>query len=139
MSSSGRLSRITLQRVSYMPRELDPGILYVSDKYQVAGHLCACGCGNKVMTPLGPAEWSFTERDGSASIWPSIGNWQLPCRSHYVIRGGRIDWAGDMSQAAVLRGREAEERRRKAYYESRQPKLGFWATLWAKVRKLFGW
>jgi uncharacterized protein DUF6527 len=45
---------ITLERVKYLPRELAPVILYVSEEFGVAGHLCACGCGNKVVTPLGP-------------------------------------------------------------------------------------
>ena len=56
------------------------GVLYVSEKYAVAGHLCACGCGNKVITPLRPEEWSFTEHNGLPSLWPSIGNWQLERR-----------------------------------------------------------
>jgi Family of unknown function (DUF6527) len=53
------MNTITLERVKYMPRELSSGILYISDEYAVAGHLCACGCGNKVITPLGTAEWAF--------------------------------------------------------------------------------
>ncbi len=68
------MNSLTLQRVQFLPKYLSPGILYVSDEYQVAGHLCCCGCGNKVITPLGPAEWSVTEQDGNPSMWPSIGN-----------------------------------------------------------------
>jgi hypothetical protein len=62
-----------------------------------AGHLCACGCGNKVVTPLDPAEWSFRDRSGLPTLFPSIGNWQLPCRSHYLITDGRIDLAPQLS------------------------------------------
>nr|WP_233286063.1 DUF6527 family protein [Bradyrhizobium brasilense] len=123
-----------------MPKELAPGILYVSEKYAVAGHLCACGCGNKVITPLGPAEWSFTERGGMPSLWPSIGNWQLPCRSHYIINQGRIDWAGAWTDAQVLSDRRAEQRRREAYYASTQPTgiLGqAWQWLMRTLRRLF--
>jgi hypothetical protein len=110
------VNTIRLERVQYMPNELSPGILYVSERYAVAGHLCACGCGNKVVVPLGPTEWSFTERQGLPSLWPSIGNWQLPCRSHYVIAQGRVDWAGAWSDEQILSGRRAEEQRRQAYY-----------------------
>jgi hypothetical protein len=99
------VNRITLQRVQYLPRELAPGILYVSDEFAVAGHLCACGCGNKVVTPLGPAEWTFTERNGRPTLHPSIGNWQLPCRSHYVIAEGQIRWGDQWSEAQVFAGR----------------------------------
>lgn len=132
------MNTIALKRVTYLPRELAPGILYVSKEYEVAGHLCACGCGNKVITPLGPAEWRFTEYNGLPTLTPSVGNWQLPCRSHYVIHRGRIEWAGQWSEAAIIAGRNAEESRRQAYYESRQAPRGFWAWLWDIVRKIFG-
>lgn len=128
---------IALQRVTYLPRELAPGILYVSGEYAVAGHLCACGCGNKVITPLGPAEWTFSEQSGMPSLSPSIGNWQLPCRSHYVIAGGQIHWAGQWSETAVLAGRRSEEQRRQAYYAALHPERGFWHRLWNWFRRLF--
>src|SRR5262245_40286324 len=102
--------------VEYMPRELSPGVLYVSEPFSIAGHLCACGCGNKVMTPLGAAEWQFTQRHGRPSLWPSIGNWQLPCRSHYVIADGEIEWAPRWTDAQIAAGRRAEESQRQAYY-----------------------
>jgi Family of unknown function (DUF6527) len=123
------VNRITFERVQYLPRELAPGILYVSEEFAVAGHLCACGCGNKVITPLGPAEWTFTERKGRPTLRPSIGNWQLPCRSHYVIAEGQIRRGDQWSDAQVLAGRRAEERRRHAYYgscEKRNPLQRFW-------------
>jgi hypothetical protein len=129
---------ISLKRVKYLPRELAPGILYVSEEYAVAGHLCACGCGSKVITPLGPAEWSFMDRGGLPTLSPSVGNWQLPCRSHYVITAGRIRWAGQWSDAAILAGRQAEEQRRRTHYESLPVKRGLWATVWSSIRRLFG-
>jgi Family of unknown function (DUF6527) len=45
----------------YMPKQLEPGILYVSEKYGTAAHHCAYGCGAKIRTPLGPTEWSVKE------------------------------------------------------------------------------
>lgn len=123
------MNRITLQRVQYLPRELAPGTLYVSDEFAVAGHLCACGCGNKVITPLGPAEWTFTERHGRPTLRPSVGNWQLPCRSHYVIADGQIRWRDQWSEAQVVAGRRAEEQRRQAYYAS-----GARRTIWQRLR-----
>jgi hypothetical protein len=135
------MTNLRLQRVQYMPRELAPGILYVSVEYAVAGHLCACGCGNKVMTPLSPAKWQFTERNGLPSLYPSVGNWQLPCRSHYFILDGKIRWAEQWTQAEIDAGRRAEKYRLDAYYSERQPKQaqqGFWAKLEALMRQLFG-
>jgi hypothetical protein len=132
------VNAIALQRVKYMPRELSPGILYVSEEYAVAGHQCACGCGNKVITPLGPAEWTFSERNGQPTLIPSIGNWQLPCRSHYIISHGQIQWAGQWSDAEVVSGRRAEEQRRQVYYASKTANRGFWKRFWDAVRNLFG-
>jgi hypothetical protein len=74
------VNAIRLERVQYMPKELSPGILYVSEKYAVAGHLCACGCGNKVIVPLGPTEWSFSEQcrrhgyEGTSSSLATVGH-----------------------------------------------------------------
>jgi len=121
-----------------MPSSLSDGILYVSSEYAVAGHLCACGCGTKVITPLGTAEWTFSERDERPTLYPSIGNWQLPCRSHYFITEGRIEWAGEWSNVQVAAGRRAEEQRREAYYGSKDRERGFWSRLWNWVRKLWG-
>jgi hypothetical protein len=132
------MKTIALERVDYLPRELSPGILYVSEEYKVAGHLCACGCGNKVVVPLGPAEWTFHENAGRPTLRPSIGNWQLPCRSHYVISDGRIDWGDQWSEAAVVAGRRAEDVRRKAYYSKMDKERGFWRRLWGWILGVFG-
>lgn len=133
-----RLSTIALERVTYLPKQLAPGVLYVSEEYGVAGHLCACGCGQKVVTPLNPAAWTFSERNGRPTLRPSIGNWQLPCRSHYLITAGDIDWAGQWSEAQIIAGRVAEQQRRESYYAGLDRERGFWAWLRRWLRKLFG-
>jgi hypothetical protein len=132
------VNTIKLELVQYVPKQLVPGILYVSETYSVAAHLCACGCGNKVVTPLGPAEWSFTEKMGQPSLWPSVGNWQLPCRSHYIIGNGNIHWAGAWSDAQIAAGRNAEEHRLQAYYAEKAQSEGFLNWLWRLLQKLFG-
>src|SRR5882672_11422208 len=109
--------KIELQRVEFMPKELKPGILYVSDKYSTAAHLCACGCGSKIRTPLGPTEWSFEETREGPTLSPSVGNWQKHCQSHYFIRKGEIIWAPKWSPEEILAGRHAEEARRRVYYD----------------------
>lgn len=108
--------KIELRRVEFMPKELEPGILYVSDKYQAAAHLCACGCGEKIRTPLGPTEWSVTEGRRGPSVWPSVGSWQRPCRSHYVIRDGAVQWARQWSDPQVLAGQQREHANRETYF-----------------------
>jgi hypothetical protein len=134
-----RTTKLRLQRVHYMPKELEPGILYVSEEFDVAGHLCACGCGNKVMTPLGPTEWAFHQAERGPSLRPSIGNWQLPCRSHYWIDAGRVEWSGGWSPDQVDRGRRAEGERRRAYYESRKTKDGVAARVKRWLEYVLSW
>ncbi|MBZ9812161.1 hypothetical protein LB552_00350 [Mesorhizobium sp. CA7] len=52
----------------------------------------------EVTTPLGPPEWRVTYANGGPTVVPSIGNWQLPRRSHSVITGGKVLWAGQWSE-----------------------------------------
>ena len=132
-----KLDSIMSQRVEFMPKKLDHGILYISEKYGTAAHLCACGCGAKIRTPLGPTEWNVKEADAGPSLWPSVGNWQQACQSHYVIRNSKIVWCGQWTPEQILAGRDKEEARRKAYYETkaaaRPGRLGRiwqWITSW---------
>ena len=114
--------RIKLLKVHYLPKELEEGLLYVSNEFGVAGHLCPCGCKNKIITPLDPAEWSFKEVNNKPTLYPSIGNWQLPCKSHYWIIDGEIEWSYQWSEEQIIEGREAEEEKRKSYYDSLEKK-----------------
>jgi hypothetical protein len=87
--------------VEFIPERLEPGKLYVSRKYHTAAHLCCCGCGREVVTPLNPAKWQLTKLKGKVSLYPSIGNWSFPCQSHYWITDGQVDWVGAMSSARI--------------------------------------
>lgn len=99
-----------LEFVESFPQPLVAGVFYVSTRFASGAHLCASGCGREVITPLSPAQWSITF-DGKLSVWPSIGNWSLPCRSHYVIRRGLVRWARDFSNREIADNRDADERR----------------------------
>jgi hypothetical protein len=110
--------QIKLQKVHYMPKQLEPGILYISYEFGTAAHLCACGCGVKIRTPLGPTEWSIKETRAGPSLWPSVGNWQQACKSHYVINRGEILWASSWNDAQISAGCAREEMRREAYYKA---------------------
>lgn len=93
-----------------IPATPQPRNLYISMLYETAVHLCACGCGTKVVTPFGPDDWTITF-DGTVSISPSVGNGQQACRSHYYVRNDHIEWLPPMSkratQAAAVRDRVA--------------------------------
>lgn len=93
-----------------IPEVLEDGILYVSEECRVALHNCACGCGEEVSTPLVLTEYRLSMEGGEASVWPSIGNHDFACKSHYVIRRGRVLWAREMTRAAIEVGRERDRR-----------------------------
>lgn len=132
------IDEFRLARVQYVPKILESGVLYVSDEFETAVHLCACGCGSKVTTPLGPTEWRVTEKNGIPTLSPSVGNWQLPCRSHYLIIAGKTRWAAQWSEAQIHAGRKAEQTRREAYYAAlahdRKPLVRFWKWLRGLLR-----
>ncbi len=109
--------KIDLQRVHYMPKELKPGVLYVSEEFGAAAHLCACGCGAKIRTPLGPTEWAFEETGSGPTLRPSIGNWQQDCQSHYWIFRGEVIWAKKWTPEQIAAGRRDEEACRRIYYD----------------------
>lgn len=104
--------------VEFVPKVLEYCVIYISKKYRTASHLCCCGCGTKIVTPLRETEYSLVERAGSVSLFPSIGNWNYPCQSHYWIRANRIVWAEPMSPEAIRRGRAYDDAIKKAYFAS---------------------
>ena len=112
------MANIRLERVHYMPQDLAPGVLYVSEEFGAAAHLCACGCGTKVRTPLGTNEWSLKETDGGPTLRPSVGNWQLACQSHYLITAGEVVWAERWTAEQISNGRRREEESRHNYYDA---------------------
>lgn len=77
-----------------IPHELETGKLYIAKQYNVAVHLCACGCGVKTVTPLKDGEWTLTENDGKVTLRPSIGNCigENPYHAHYFITENKIEW-----------------------------------------------
>ena len=91
-----RLSEIEPVFVEFIPENPEHGKLYISEKFRTATHLCACGCGNKVVTPLKDGFWWWMkDAGGKVIIRPSIGSWNLPCKSHYHITHNRIEWLSE--------------------------------------------
>ena len=87
-----KASEIKLVMCETIPDELESGKLYYSEKYRMATHLCACGCGKKVVTPCKSGFWSIDTKGGKPTLSTSIGSFQLPCKSHYLIRQGKVIW-----------------------------------------------
>lgn len=72
--------------VEFIPKELEERKVYISEEYEVSVHNCLCGCGNKTVLPFGKDGWKLIkESNGEISFTPSVGNFQFPCKSHYII------------------------------------------------------
>lgn len=105
--------------VDHIPDEIDDGVLYVSLRFGTVVHRCVCGCGQEVVTPLGPAEWQLTYDGESISLAPSVANWSLPCQSHYWIKDGSVRWARRRMGDGASRTRQESRNRRDEYFRSR--------------------
>lgn len=110
-----RLQRIEHEFVEFIPQDIQAGKLYISIDYATATHLCCCGCGFEVSTPLSPSDWVLVFNGEAVSLSSSIGNSSFPCRSHYWITEGRVVWEGKMTNqlAAASRARDKEAKLRK--------------------------
>lgn len=114
-----KIERFEPHFVDHFPEQLDAGVLYVSVTFASASHLCACGCGKEVVTPLSPVAWSLTFDGENISLDPSIGNWSLPCRSHYWIEKGKVLWSYDMSEREIRAGRVLAQAARVSHYDEK--------------------
>jgi hypothetical protein len=94
-----RVEGVEPKFVDFIPDDLEHGVIYVSIPYGAVVHACCCGCGEKVSTPLSPAQWSLTYDGERISLSPSVGSGALPCNSHYVIRRNRVRWAVPLTTA----------------------------------------
>ena len=130
-----RVSSIRLAYVDSFPKTLQDGVLYISQRFSTACHRCCCGCGAKIVTPLRPTEYSLTDVGGRVSLFPSVGNWSHPCRSHYVIRNGQVIRAGAMSQAEIDKGRALDETEKRTYYS--RPTRSWFMKIRNWIKSLF--
>jgi len=121
--------------IESFPAAMDSGALYISIPYRTCGHLCCCGCGQEVITPLSPTQWSFTYDGENVSLAPSVGNWALPCQSHYSIRHGKVRWNRRYTPGEIAENRK-RDRQLLAQHADRDRAL---PGLLGKVRGLVRW
>lgn len=84
--------------VAETPERLDPNVVYVEGEggnAWVAVMVCPCGCKARISLNLLPEShpcWAVAvDSHGAPSIRPSV--WRtVGCKSHFFVRGGRIDW-----------------------------------------------
>lgn len=133
--------RMAYQFVEFIPAELEEETLYISVEYATASHKCCCGCGREVVTPLSPTDWRLTFDGQTITLFPSIGNWSFECQSHYWIKNGRVEWAGQWSREQVAAGRAHDARAKARYYQDASEAASAAAAalegLWARVKAWF--
>jgi hypothetical protein len=125
-----RLEAIEPRFVEFIPRELEEGVLYISEVHNIAVHRCASGCGEKVVTPLSPVEWQLRKDGDLVSLHPSIGNWNYACRSHYWIKRNRIIWAGMLSEREIARVQECDRADKEQYIAAVNRRKTYSAKSW---------
>ncbi len=140
-----RRKAIRHEFVDYVPEELEDGVVYVSIRYSTAVHLCCCGCGIEVASPISPADWELTFDGESITLHPSIGNWSLPCRSHYWIRRNHVQWARSWTAREIAAGRKRDQMATEARFGakahdsttddllSEQEEAGIPETMWNRM------
>jgi hypothetical protein len=77
--------------VDRIPAQMQEGVVYHTEEFELAGLLCACGCGHRI-TLLVPDSHEVWDEGGYATIRPSVGVFDASCKSHYVISAGDVQW-----------------------------------------------
>lgn len=106
--------------VEFIPDIIEENTLYISIQYCTAIHLCACGCGNEVVTPLSPTDWELRFDGKTVSLDPSIGNWSFECKSHYFITRNRIRYAKRWNDRRIEKNRITDTNEKKKYFEKKK-------------------
>ena len=132
--------------VEFVPEQLEEGVLYISMRFATAAHLCACGCGNKVVTPFTPTDWKLIFDGDTVSVDPSIGNWAFPCQSHYWISSNEVVWAPRWSRERIIAGKAYDLKHKARYYSERgessehgqeEAAAVAGSGLWARIKRRF--
>lgn len=110
--------------VEYIPSIIEADTLYISIEYDVAKHKCACGCGEDIVTSLSPARWKLTYDGETVSLYPSIGNWSHPCKSHYFITNDKVVWAGTISEKKIAGVKKSDKEAVDHYIAKRSTSQG---------------
>ena len=117
----------TYRAVKRLPKQLEQGVLYHSPEFDVAALSCACGCGHRIML-LVPDSHQVSQQNGFATVRPSISVCDAPCKSHYIITSGQVQWLAAFSDALA----SSTMRRQIARHVEREAKLQTWAS-WIRI------
>lgn len=133
---------MTHKFAEFIPRkeDLEDDVLYISLEYGTIIHKCCCGCGKEVVTPLSPTDWKLTYDGETITLFPSIGNWNFDCQSHYWIKNSKVIMAGKLSKSEIEKGRQYDKYSKQKYFNNNidpifpetknsKEKLNWWSQL----------
>ena len=121
------------QAVERIPKQLTDDVVYHSSEFEVAALLCACGCGHRVML-LVPDSHQVSSERGMATVRPSIAVCDAPCKAHYFITAGQVEWLPAFSNAMASSVMRSQIARHVTVDAERRP----WTTrLWAAIARAF--
>ncbi len=103
-----------------IPDYLEDDILYISLQYKTVVHKCACGCGKEVITPLTPNDWMLTFDGRTISLYPSIGNWNFECRSHYFITRNKVFFVREWGDWEIDEERKKDANKKKRFFKKKR-------------------
>lgn len=140
-----RETKFTYRAVERIPKQLTGGIVYHSEEFELAALLCACGCGHRVML-LVPDSHRVSSHGGLATVRPSIAVCDAPCKSHYVISAGEVEWLPAFSNAVASSVMRKQIARHVAQDAKRRPLgkkvlaaiTGVYSKLKSVFRAIFG-
>lgn len=93
-----KIRKYRIEFVDSIPKKIEQGKLYICINCNVIVHKCACGCGEKTVTPLHKNNGWIMKYDGqSITLRPSIGNFNINCKSHYFITENRVEWLNSIN------------------------------------------
>jgi hypothetical protein len=124
-----------------VPEQLSDGVVYHSPEFELAALLCACGCGHRVML-LVPDTHQVSSERGMATVRPSIAVCDAPCKAHYFITAGHVEWLPAFSDAMASSVMRNQIARHATVDAKRRP----WTTrlsaaiarAFSKLKELFG-
>ncbi|MGZ3724560.1 MAG: DUF6527 family protein [Pseudobdellovibrio sp.] len=132
--------QITHKFVETIPDFLEENVIYISVEYTAVVHKCFCGCGNEVNTPLTPTDWKITYDGNSISLYPSVGSWNLDCKSHYWIKDSQVHWAKKWSKEEIDFANKKDVNAKNNYYgQSKDSTDLFGKGIFTKIKKWMNW
>ena len=127
---SARIATFRLVPCERFPEQPEPGSFYYSEDFRSSLHLCACGCGQSVVLPIKPAGWQMEVARAAVSLYPSVGNREFDCKSHYLIRDGVVIWLANMSEREVAASRQRDEQHIRAVHR---------ISIWKRLKNIWAW